>query len=168
MVDVAYERIDIALRWSSTPPQGLMSEPVAVVGWALVAAPAYLASVGTPVTPADLVRHDCLCYWREASDDLWVLACAGEIVRVRVHSRYHVDNPEAVAEAASAGLGIAMLPDYLCQNGLADGGLVRVLPGWTPQSKFGSLISAVSTAERMRLQRNQVLLGFLRQQLATP
>jgi DNA-binding transcriptional LysR family regulator len=70
-----------------------------------------------------------------------------------------------VAEAALAGLGIAMLPDYLCQDGLADGRLVRVLPGWAPQSKFGSLISAVATAEHMRLQRNQVLLEFLRQQL---
>ena len=167
MVDVAYERIDIALRWSSTPPHGLMSEPMAVVGWALVAAPAYLANAGAPQSPADLGRHSCLCYWREASDDLWVLACVGELARVRVHSRYHVDNPEAVTEAAIAGLGIAMLPDYLCQDGLADGRLVRVLPGWTPQSKFGSLISAVSTAEHMRLQRNQVLLSFLRQQLAT-
>ena len=167
LVDVAYERIDIALRWSSAPPQGLMSEPVAVVGWALVAAPAYLTGAGTPLTPDDLARHNCLCYWREASDDLWVLACAGEIARVRVHSRYHVDNPEAVTEAVVAGLGIAMLPDYLCQDRLADGGLVRVLPGWAPQSKFGSLISAVATAERLRLQRNQVLLGFLRQQLAT-
>ena len=167
MVDVAYERIDIALRWSSIPPQGLISEPVAVVGWALVAAPAYLANTETPLSPADLTKHNCLCYWREASDDHWVLACAGEISRARVHSRYHVDNPEAVAEAAIAGLGVAMLPDYLCQDGLADGRLVRVLPGWAPQSKFGSLISAVSTAERMRLQRNHVLMDFLRQQLTT-
>ena len=167
MVDVAYERFDIALRWSSTPPQSLMSEPVAVVGWVLVAASAYLANAGTPLSPADLTGHDCLCYWREASDDLWVLACAGEIARVRVHSRYHVDNPEAVTEAAISGLGIAMLPDYLCQDGLTDGRLVRVLPGWAPQSKFGSLISAVSTAERMRLQRNRMLLDFLRQQLTT-
>ena len=167
MVDVAYERIDIALRWSSTTPQGLMSEPLAVVGWVLVAATAYLANAGAPLSPADLTEHDCLCYWREASDDQWVLACAGEIARVRVHSRYHVDNPEAVTEAAIAGLGIAMLPDYLCQDGLTDGRLVRVLPGWTPQSKFGSLISAVSTAERMRLQRNRMLLDFLRQQLTT-
>ncbi len=166
MVDVAYEGIDIALRWSSTTPQGLTSEAVAVVGWALVAAPAYLSSAGAPQLPADLARHSCLCYWREASDDLWVLAAAGHVARVRVLSRYHVDNPEAVTEAAIAGLGVAMLPDYLCQQALADGRLVRVLPGWAPQSKFGSLISAVSTAERMRLQRNQVLLGFLRQQFA--
>ena len=166
MVDVAYERVDIALRWSTTPPQGLVCEPVAVVGWSVVATPGYLAEAGTPLVPAELARHSCLCYWREASDDLWALAHAGQMARVRVRGRYHVDNPEAVAEAAIAGLGVALLPDYLCQDGLADGRLVRVLPGWVPQTKFGSLISAVSTAERMRLSRNQVLLGFLRQQLA--
>ncbi|MDE2093065.1 MAG: LysR family transcriptional regulator [Burkholderiales bacterium] len=165
MVDVAYERIDIALRWSTTPPQGLVCEPVAVVGWSVVAAPGYLAEAGTPIVPADLARHSCLCYWREASDDLWALAHAGQMERVRVHGRYHVDNPEAVAEAAIAGLGIAMLPDYLCQDGLVHGHLVRVLPGWAPQTKFGSVISAVSTAERMRLSRNQALMSFLRQQL---
>ena len=137
-----------------------------MVGWALVAAPAYLADAGTPLSPADLTEHNCLCYWRELSDDLWVLAHAGRIARVRVQGRYHVDNPEAVAEAAIAGLGIAMLPDYLCQDGLADGRLMRVMPGWVPQTKFGSVISAVSTAERMRLSRNQVLLSFLRQQFA--
>ena len=166
MIDVAYERVDIALRWSTTPPQGLMCEPVAVVGWSVVAAPNYLADAGSPLAPADLADHSCLCYWREASDELWVLAQAGQMARVRVHGRYHVDNPEAVAEAAIAGLGIAVLPDYLCHGELADGRLVRVLPGWAPQTKFGSLISAVSTAERMRLSRNQVLLSFLRQQLA--
>ena len=166
MVDVAYERIDIALRWSTTSPPGLVCEPVALVGWSVVAAPGYLADAGAPLTPADLANHSCLCYWREASDDLWALAQAGQVARVRVHGRYHVDNPEAVAEAAIAGLGIAMLPDYLCLDQLADGRLVRVLPGWAPQTKFGSVISAVSTAERMRLSRNQVLLSFLRQQLA--
>ncbi|MGY0194238.1 LysR family transcriptional regulator [Leptothrix sp. BB-4] len=167
LVDVAYERIDIALRWSTTPPQGLACEPVAVVGWSIVATPAYLADAGTPQRPEDLARHSCLSYWREASDDLWTLAQAGAMAQVRVRGRYHVDNPEAVAEAALAGLGIALLPDYLCQSGLADGRLQRVLPGWTPQTKFGSLISAVSTAERLRLPRNQVLLGFLKQQLGT-
>ena len=166
LVDVAYERIDIALRWSTTPPQGLVSEPVAVVGWQVVAAPGYLADAGSPLAPADLAQHSCLCYWREASDDLWALAQAGQMVRVQVQGRYRVDNPEAVAEAALAGLGIALLPDYLCQQGLADGRLLRVLPGWAPQTKFGALISAVSTAERLRLSRNQVLLSFLRQQLA--
>lgn len=170
MVDLAYERIDIALRWSATPSSspGLVCTPVGVVGWSLVAAPGYLAAAGTPQAPAELAGHSCLCYWREASDDLWALAGGGHIERVRVKSRYHVDNPEAVAAAAVAELGIAMLPDYLSREALADGRLQRVLPGWVPQTKFGSLITAVSTAERHGLLRNQVLLAFLRQQLAAP
>ena len=167
LVDLAYERIDIALRWSAAAPhQGLVSEPVAMVGWSLVAAPGYLADAGVPAEPGDLGPHSCLCYWRESSDDLWVLASAGRLERVRVHARYHVDNPEAVAEAALAGLGIAMLPDYLCGDALNEERLVRVLPGWAPQTKFGALITAQGTPERMRILRNQVLLGFVKQQLA--
>jgi DNA-binding transcriptional LysR family regulator len=166
VVDIAYERFDIALRWSATPLPGLACEPVAVVGWLMVAAPTYLAGAGTPQEPADLARHCCLCYWREASDDLWHLVSARQLVKAQGRGRYHVDNPEAVADAAVAGLGVAMLPDFLCQEALADGRLVRVLPGWTPQTRHRSLISAVTTAERMRLLRNQVLVGFLRQQLA--
>ena len=30
--------------------------------WVVVAAPAYLAQRGTPQSPADLARHDCLVY----------------------------------------------------------------------------------------------------------
>lgn len=166
LVDVAYERVDIALRWSTaTPPQGLSCESVATVGWRLVAAPGYLASAGTPTAPADLATHEGLCYWREASDDHWVLAApGGALARVQVHGRYHVDNPEAVADAAMAGLGLALLPDYLCADALTDGRLVHVLPGWTPQTKFGSLITAVATTERMRLPRNRALVDFLREQ----
>ena len=168
MMDLAAERIDIALRWSATPSQGLGCVPVARVGWMLVAAPNYLAAAGTPATPQALADHACLCYWREASDASWTLEAAGERVPVRVQNRYHVDNADAIADAALAGLGIALLPDYLCDEALGSARLVRVLPGWTPQTKFGTLITAVCTPERMRLSRNQVLLAFLRQQFGAP
>jgi DNA-binding transcriptional LysR family regulator len=84
---------------------------------------------------------------------------------VRVHGRYHVDNPEAVVDAAIAGLGVALLPDYLCNDALEQGSLSRVLPNWTPQTRFGTLITAVATPDRMRLSRNRALLNFLRLQL---
>jgi DNA-binding transcriptional LysR family regulator len=57
------------------------------------------------------------------------------------------------------------LPRYLCDAALADGRLVHVLPAWTPQTKFGTVITAVATPERMRSARNQALLAFLRQPL---
>ena len=164
-VDVAYERIDLALRWTPLAPPGLVSTPVTRVGWNLVAAPSLLDTHGTPQTPQDLVQQDCLAYWSGAADDNWTLVQGDQAVSVRVCSRFHADNPEVVREAALAGLGIALLPDFLCADDLAQGHLQPVLADWTPQTRFGNTISAMATPERMRLVRNQGLLAFLREQL---
>ena len=75
-MDLAYERIDLALRWSSSPLHGfhgLASEQIASVDWIYVAAPAYLARAGTPVLPQNLAKHSCMCYWQETADDGWVM-----------------------------------------------------------------------------------------------
>ncbi len=166
IMDIAYERIDLALRWTSTPstPE-VVSVPVATVAWVIAAAPAYLDTAGTPSAPKDLAAHHCMGYWRESSDDGWVLTRGTRRQQVRVKSRFHANNPESVAEAALAALGIGLLPTYVCAEALSSGRLVQVLPAWTPQTRFGQQITAVAAPERMRLVRNQVLLSFLRQRL---
>jgi DNA-binding transcriptional LysR family regulator len=165
MMDIAYERIDIALRWTTFPSPELATVAVASIEWVIAAAPGYLAAAGMPLAPADLGAHACMCYWRENSDDAWLLTSGEQRKQVRVRGRYHANNPEAVCDAALGGLGIALLPRYLCDDALADGRLVHVLPAWTPQTKFGTVITAVATPERMRSARNQALLAFLRQPL---
>ena len=167
MVDLARERIDIALRWTSAPTPGFTTTPVAEVEWVVAAAPGYLAAAGMPGEPQDLAVHSCMCYWRESSDDAWVLCAGARREQVRVRGRYHANNAETVAEAALAGLGIALLPRYLCHQPLANGRLVHVLPSWTPETIFGNHIVALVPPERMRVRRNQVLLAFLRQQLGS-
>ncbi len=165
MMDIAVERIDMALRWSTASTQELSAEPVARVGWVMTAAPSYLASMGEPNLPSELTAHNCLSYWRETSDDQWILQRGVQRAAIRVHGRYHVDNAQALVDAALAGLGIALLPDYLCIDALGDGRLVRLLPAWEPQTKFGNVINAVAAPERMQLIRNQMLLAFLRTRL---
>lgn len=167
LVDLARQRIDIALRWSATTQQEMHSIPLAPIGWLLAASPNYLALAGVPKRPEDLTGHACFSYWREQSDDTWTLRIDDRRSRavrkeVKVKSRYHVNNPEAVADAAIEGLGIALLPDYLCDQALKVGLLVQVLPEWQPQTKFGSHITAVIAPERMLLSRNRVLLDFLK------
>jgi DNA-binding transcriptional LysR family regulator len=173
MIDLAEQRIDIALRWSPARLSGFRTLPVAQIGWVLTASPYYLEQVGAPGTPANLAEHACFCYWRERSDDSWVFERRSastrrksERLQVRVSSRYHVNNPESVRDAAIQGLGIALLPDYLCHEALQAGQLVRVLSEWIPLTKFGTLISALATPERLLLSRNRVLLEFLRESCA--
>ena len=166
VMDLASERIDLALRWSTAPaPPQPRSETLAAVRWHLVAAPQYLAGQATPRHPRDLAAHTALAYWRDSADDTWVLTRGRQRAQARVTSRYHANNPETVAEAALAGLGIALLPDYLCTAELAERRLVTVLPAWNPETRFGTRITALAPPDRLRLTRNQVLLAYLRQQL---
>ncbi len=168
LMDIAYERIDLALRMSATGVPDLVSTPVARLIWVVCAAPAYLTRAGTPAVPADLQAHHCMSYWRERSDNAWVLQSdsSGEQQKVWVQGRYHANNPEAVAQAALAGLGVALLPAYVCADDLAAGRLQHLLTGWTPVTKFGNQITAVAAPDRLRLLRNRALLAHLRQQLS--
>ena len=170
-MDLAYERIDLALRWSSSPLHGLpglSSEQIASVDWIYVAAPDYLARAGTPVLPQALADHSCMCYWQENADDAWVMLNnrAAEPICVRVSSRFHANNPETVCLATIAGCGIALLPGYACTQALKSRKLVRVLRDWTPVTKFGTHITAVATPERMRMARVRALVAYLRAQAA--
>lgn len=164
MMDLAHERIDVAFRWSSAQDKrDLVMKTVARIEWILVCAPQYIAGHGEPATPQQLENHSCLFYWREPSDDWWTLVSGQESVRVRVHGRYHVDNPEAVLEACMQGLGIALLPDYLCAEALAHERLTRVLAEWSPITRFGDQITVMAAPDRMRILRNQVFLEFILQ-----
>jgi DNA-binding transcriptional LysR family regulator len=168
LMDIAYERIDLALRMSATGLPDLVATPVARLDWVVCAAPAHLAHAGTPHAPADLQAHPCMSYWRERSDNAWVLQdnTSGVQQTVWVQGRYHANNPDAVAQAAVAGLGVALLPAYVCAADLAAGRLLRLLQGWTPVTKFGNQITAVAAPDRMRLLRNRALLDHLRRELA--
>ncbi|MBC7709098.1 MAG: LysR family transcriptional regulator [Rhizobacter sp.] len=163
MMDLAYERVDVALRWSAAAPRGLAIEPVALVRWVVVASPDYLSQASVPLTPDALAQHECMCYWRAAGDDAWVFATDSERVAVQVHSRYHANNPETVYAAARLHLGIALLPHYVCAEALAAGELVQVLCDWRPETQFGDYISAVSLPEKMRVARIRTLIEFLRE-----
>ena len=162
MMDLAYERMDVAFRWSSLQDsKELFMKSVSTIDWVLVCAPQYIAAHGEPSSPQELEEHLCLFYWREPSDDWWVLKSGDQVSRVKVSGRYHVDSPDAVLEACLQGLGIALLPDYLCADAIGDQRLLKVLPQWIPQTRFGNQITLMSPPDRMRVRRKEVFIDFV-------
>ena len=59
VVDVA-RKADVAIRVGNLPDSALMARKLAQSRRVVCAAPAYLNRMGTPQTPADLARHECL------------------------------------------------------------------------------------------------------------
>lgn len=162
VLDMAKERIDIALRMSATPLQDMVWIPIARLDWVVCAAPSYLLTAGEPHSPNELVHHPCMNYWTVGADDTWHLQSGAVREKFNVRNRYRANNPEAILDAALAGLGVAMLPLYCCKQEIADGKLQLILSDWIPITKFGNEIAAVIAPDRVRFSRNQALLRFLK------
>jgi DNA-binding transcriptional LysR family regulator len=162
IIDIAHEGIDIALRMTANPALDLVSIPIVQLDWVICAAPSYIMTAGEPHQPSDLSHHPCMNYWSVHSDDDWRLTRDKVESVLKVRNRYRANNPEAIMNAALAGLGIALLPRYCCEQALAEGRLVLVLKDWSPVTKFGNQITAVLASDRVGFSRNQAFIKFLK------
>jgi LysR family transcriptional regulator, regulator for bpeEF and oprC len=121
---------DVAIR--TRPAEGgaasrLLGSPPAV----LCATPAYLQQRGLPARPEDLRSHDLLT--PEATDLPQFrlrLERGNQRAEVLLSPKLAVNDPAVLHAATAAGLGIGLLPEFLCRQGLATTRLKQVLPEW--------------------------------------
>ncbi len=146
---LATEGFDLAVRHAAAPPDTHVAWRLCDTRSVLVASRAYLRRRGTPRAPAMLAEHDCLHYPRGQETNVWSFEPRGararraERVTVPIAGPLAANNSEALRDAAQAGLGIALLPDFSAQSGLQAGKLVEVLPEWQPTGAFADRIYAI-------------------------
>jgi DNA-binding transcriptional LysR family regulator len=170
---LARDGFDLAVRHTSTPPETHVAWMLARTRSVLVASRGYLKRKGTPGTPTALEEHDCLHYPRSPSAPTWSLRRTGggrrrtqDLVAVRVSGPFAANNSEALRDAAAAGLGIAMLPDFSAQSGLQSGQLLQVLPDWEPVASFGDHLYAVRPYAAHVPRAVAAFVEFLKRQYA--
>lgn len=133
----------------------LLGAPPAV----LCATPAYLQQHGSPVRPEDLRRQELLTPGSESPEYRLELAHGAQRAEVRVAPKLTANDPAVLHGACAAGLGIALLPEFLCRQGLATGRLKLVLPEWTlaPAARLYAVYDATLEADT----RVQKFVDFL-------
>jgi DNA-binding transcriptional LysR family regulator len=100
----------------------------------MCATPGYLAQHGQPRVPSDLNAHSVLrtvATGAGAAPAVLELRRDAEEQRIRLRPALQVNDPSLVHSSTAAGLGIGVLPEFLCRQGLAMGKLQRVLPDWS-------------------------------------
>lgn len=125
-VDLIEEGVDVAVRISSALPDSttLVGQRLTTCDQVVVATPEYLRKHGTPKTPADLARHECLIYG--VRPPLWPLEANSEQIEVPVSGRLRADNSIALRDALVAHTGISLMPQFYVQD-LLDAGRIRVV-----------------------------------------
>ncbi len=170
LVNLAQEGFDLAIRHTQEPPQTHVAWALCGTRSVLVASRDYLRRQGTPQHPSELAAHACLSYLRDAGSQAWSFERAvgrrTERVAVPVTGALRANNSEVLRDAALAGLGVALLPDFSAASGLATGKLVAVLPAWRPLGFFGEGIYAVRPWSPQVPRAVQCLVDHLRQALS--
>jgi DNA-binding transcriptional LysR family regulator len=130
MLDGAGKGSDVAIRTGTGEGPGLAHQLLGSPPAILCATPAYLQRRGVPERPDDLRSHDLLSPEGEGPEFRMTLVRGAMRAEIRVTSRLAVNDPAVLHAATAAGLGIGILPEFLCRQGLATGRLRQLLPDW--------------------------------------
>ncbi|QLC26193.1 LysR family transcriptional regulator [Parasphingopyxis algicola] len=163
-VDIIAGGFDAALRIGALPDSSLKARRLGPVERHLVAAQTYVERKGRPRHPADLKDHDCLCYAYLPNPESWRFTHEnGEEAQVRPSGPLRANNSDAMMPALRAGLGIALVPDFMLAQHGGTKGLVTLLPDWSPPPVA---LHLVTPPGRERPARVTALVDFLAERFA--
>lgn len=129
-VDIIHEGIDVAIRIGTLQNSDLSARKLGEITYGLYASPVYLEEAAALGTVDDLKRHD-LIMKTSSGRASWTLVNGQATERVSQAPRCAVDNMVAAKNLTVSGLGVAQLPRFMAEPHVAEGTLIRVLPGWT-------------------------------------
>lgn len=158
-LDLFQERIDIAIRIAETVDPGLVAFKLAPYRRVFCGSPAYLAQHGTPVTPEDLARHNCLVSRGAILNSTWPIERGNGVESIRVSGNLVSNNGEVVRAAALAGQGLMMTARLIVEDDFRAGRLVEVLPGFAPENRA---IYAVLPRQGSLSPKVRALVDFLK------
>ena len=125
---------DVAIRAGVNHDPQLGSRLLGAPPAVLCATPAYLLKHPAPDRPEGLRDHALLTPAGEGAEYKFQMTKASARAEVRVRPKLAVDDPAVLHGATVAGLGIGLLPEFLCRQGVATAKLRKVLADWQAPS----------------------------------
>ena len=135
-VDLLARRFDLAIRLGALVDSSLIARKLSSLAMVVCASPGYLEKYGTPREPRDLVFHNCLAYTYANPQSVWTFVDqSGEQNVIRISGRFVANSGDALLALVLRGAGIMLAPDYLVEDELKAGRLIRLLPNYsTPET----------------------------------
>lgn len=165
VVDPVADGIDVALRVRSTlsDSASYIVKRLGETGAILVAQPELLARFDPVRGPADLVNLPTVAMSARQGQNEWELyGPDGASLTITHRPRYMASDLLTLREGVEQGIGVGILPDYMCCDALKAGRLVQVLPQWAP---LPGIIHAVFASRRGMAPAVRHFLDYLGEQL---
>jgi len=135
VVDLYESAFDLGFRISELIGVNLVSRALPPYRMVICAAPRYLAQRPEPTTPEALHQHRLLSHTSWNNRFAWPLKNGSSDVPWPERAVLKSNDGQILLQAAIAGEGILMQPDFLVSAALASGELVRIMDAYAPPPK---------------------------------
>jgi DNA-binding transcriptional LysR family regulator len=129
--DLISEGADVAIRLGTLDDSAFGARRLTTLHRSVVAAPNYLERRGTPKTPADLARHDCIFGPGGFGRTTWNFKRRDSAISVDVTGRATTNSGPGVVASVVAGMGIAMVSTLAVADEVKAKKLTTLLSGFT-------------------------------------
>jgi len=129
------DQVDVALRIGPLADSSLIATRLGMVRHVICASPDYLATYGTPATPADLSEHRVISFQSVSVLSTWDFEADGTETKASFRSRLSVNTIDAAIDAALAGVGLVRAVSYQIADHVRAGRLVVVLQAFERQAR---------------------------------
>lgn len=173
LTNLAESGLDIVIRYGELADSNLISRKLASSRRVLCASPDYLAKKGTPITPQDLVSHDCLAMIRSNEElKTWHFQDDEGYKAITVVPKRFSDDGEVIRQWALQGAGIALKSILDVQQDIKQQRLVTVLNGYmknfsASSSATGADLNVIYLSRQYQPKRIRLFVDFLIERFRT-
>lgn len=168
VVDLIAERVDVAIRLGLLSDSTLIAEQLMRTYYSVCASPKYLEQYGQLKRPGDLENHNCLLFPLEGFRSRWIFRDRnGDESEVLVQGRTTISNAIALQQCAIAGMGLALLPNWLIDEDLRAGSLINVFPDYdVTATNFSTAAWLIYPSRAYVPLKVRVFVDFLKNSMA--
>jgi DNA-binding transcriptional LysR family regulator len=129
-LDLIADRIDLAIRLAPSIEGDVIAARLMTTRYRVVASPAYLSMAPVLTDPGHLAAHRLLLFTIHPFRSRWLFRDPTGTREMPVVGDIMVSPAGAILDAALAGMGVALLPNYLTDPHIVSGRLTRLLTPW--------------------------------------
>ncbi len=157
-VDLIEEGYDLVIRIGEMADSRLVAKRLGIVGRKIFASPEYMKQHGEIKLIEQLRHADFLLMSSIQGSGQILLTSKEKKHELKVKPRVLVDDFLILKQMAIEGLGVGIIPDYMCEHEVADGQLVQVLENW---GMADVAVFALYPKHRLKLPKVKVFVDFI-------